>query len=490
ALRLQWWPCRRGRARPVRYPPSPQGGAPARSPRRPPAPRAASRVSPRMQGSDVEGWKKQVTAADRMSAAMRSNDFLVAWLVPAAVFMFLLVLYACAFMQAPLVCGAFSCVAFAATLVCALCHARRPAMLPLALSMLVATAMGTLFGLYCYDSYSIYPRFYSNARTYDNVVASEPAAAVADAGKIAFTTESYVSAKEAAGYVTESGTISTRWRILCRSSPRQRDREDHRVLGGGRRLLRRCGHLHVRLRGRQRCARGRRDLRRPGRIHDFQAQLLREGPGEGHGGVRAAGADRAHVCAMGGDQQLEHAVHLLQGPGDHIRGCQLRRLRLRLRGAGVCDGALLGPRPDQALVVSGWRCPAQAPVIFGGGPIILHNVTVHAVSEIRAPCLQVRNLLCSAALRGQAGWSDCCCCMTCCDLIVAMPSVITCMPVRLRDGLIFLLAHLPSSQVCALLLRLCPTRPGSWLHPKGEGVTIDIPCAFPHPVGVIGRGCE
>jgi len=160
-----------------------------------------------MQGSDVEGWKKQVTAADRMSAAMRSNDFLVAWLVPAAVFMFLLVLYACAFMQAPLVCGAFSCVAFAATLVCALCHARRPAMLPLALSMLVATAMGTLFGLYCYDSYSIYPRFYSNARTYDNVVASEPAAAVADAGKIAFTTESYVSAKEAAGYVTESGTI-------------------------------------------------------------------------------------------------------------------------------------------------------------------------------------------------------------------------------------------------------------------------------------------
>ncbi|CAK0827012.1 unnamed protein product, partial [Prorocentrum cordatum] len=353
-----------------KVPPFPPRGRPSALPS---PPSRAQGLSPRMQGSDVEGWKKQVTAADRMSAAMRSNDFLVAWLVPAAVFMFLLVLYACAFMQAPLVCGAFSCVAFAATLVCALCHARRPAMLPLALSMLVATAMGTLFGLYCYDSYSIYPRFYSNARTYDNVVASEPAAAVADAGKIAFTTESYVSAKEAAGYVTESGTISTRWRILCRSSPRQRDREDHRVLGGGRRLLRRCGHLHVRLRGRQRCARGRRDLRRPGRIHDFQAQLLREGPGEGHGGVRAAGADRAHVCAMGGDQQLEHAVHLLQGPGDHIRGCQLRRLRLRLRGAGVCDGALLGPRPDQALVVSGWRCPAQAPVIFGGGPIILHS---------------------------------------------------------------------------------------------------------------------
>jgi hypothetical protein len=160
-----------------------------------------------MQGSDAQAWKKQVTTSDRMRAALQSNDFLFAWLVPSAVYVFLLLLYSYAFMQSPLVCGFFSFVAFAATLVCALCYARRPAMLPLSLSLLVATTMGTLFGLYCYDSYSIYPGFYSNARTYDNVVASERASAVADAGKIEFTSESYVSAKEAAGYITESGTI-------------------------------------------------------------------------------------------------------------------------------------------------------------------------------------------------------------------------------------------------------------------------------------------
>jgi hypothetical protein len=160
-----------------------------------------------MQGPDVQAWKKQVTVADRMQAAFGSSAFLWAWLVPCAVYLSLVLLYACEFMQAPLVCGFFSFVAFVATLGCALCYAKGPAMLPLSLSMLVATVMGTLFGLYCYDSYSIYPMFYANARTYDNVVASEPAAAVADGGKLAFTSDSYVSAKEAAGYITESGTI-------------------------------------------------------------------------------------------------------------------------------------------------------------------------------------------------------------------------------------------------------------------------------------------
>merc|ERR1740121_2110209 len=142
-----------------------------------------------------------------MQAALGSSSFLWAWLVPCAVYLSLVLLYACEFMQAPLVCGFFSFVAFVATLGCALCYATGPAMLPLSLSMLVATVMGTLFGLYCYDSYSIYPMFYANARTYDNVVASEPAAAVADAGKVVFTSESYVSTKEAAGYITESGYI-------------------------------------------------------------------------------------------------------------------------------------------------------------------------------------------------------------------------------------------------------------------------------------------
>jgi len=155
----------------------------------------------------MQAWKKQVTNADRIRAALETSAFLRAWLVPCVVYLLLVLLYACVFMQAPLVCGFFSFVAFVATLGCALCYARGPAMLPLSLSLFVATVMGTLFGLYCYDSYSIYPMFYGNARTYDNVVASEPAAAVADAGKVVFTSESYVSTREAAGYVTESGNM-------------------------------------------------------------------------------------------------------------------------------------------------------------------------------------------------------------------------------------------------------------------------------------------
>lgn len=162
-----------------------------------------------MYGTDVQAWKRP-NLSDQIKAALRSKDFLQAWLVPFAVYFVLMFVYSFAFMQAASICMLVSGVAGVATLMCFASRNKPGAssgMSPLALSMLIATCVGTLLGLFCYDSFAIFPRFYSNARAYDNVVASEPAAAVADAGKVSFTTESYVSIAESVGYVTESGYI-------------------------------------------------------------------------------------------------------------------------------------------------------------------------------------------------------------------------------------------------------------------------------------------
>lgn len=85
--------------------------------------------------------------------------------------------------------------------------ARGGLILPVSLGCLLAVVVGTVLGMYNYDTFAIFPMFYDNARKYTNVVASEPAAAVADAGKLTFNTNTKVDLDKAVGYVAESGTI-------------------------------------------------------------------------------------------------------------------------------------------------------------------------------------------------------------------------------------------------------------------------------------------
>jgi len=72
-------------------------------------------------------------------------------------------------------------------------------------SCLVALALGSIFGLFCYDTYGYFSFIYRNARTYQNTVPSEPAASVADAGRMIFALEAFVDQSHASGYFANNG---------------------------------------------------------------------------------------------------------------------------------------------------------------------------------------------------------------------------------------------------------------------------------------------
>jgi hypothetical protein len=76
---------------------------------------------------------------------------------------------------------------------------------PLGTSCGAALILGGIFGLYCYDAYGFFAFIYNNARTYQNTVPSEPAASVADAGRMIFAEEAYVDQKAASGYAAPNG---------------------------------------------------------------------------------------------------------------------------------------------------------------------------------------------------------------------------------------------------------------------------------------------
>jgi hypothetical protein len=78
---------------------------------------------------------------------------------------------------------------------------------PLSTGCFIALLLGTILGLYNYDTAAIFPMFYHHSRKYTNVVSSEPSAAVADAGKIVFNRDTRVVVEKSAGYTREDGTI-------------------------------------------------------------------------------------------------------------------------------------------------------------------------------------------------------------------------------------------------------------------------------------------
>mmetsp|Transcript_32095 Transcript_32095/g.92236 ORF Transcript_32095/g.92236 Transcript_32095/m.92236 type:complete len:294 (+) Transcript_32095:102-983(+) len=136
---------------------------------------------------------------------LRSPAFLIAWIVPYAIFLLLLLLYAYGFMMVPSLCVILTVIFAGAGGFLFAVRSRGPAFLALGAGVLVSVTTGTLFGLYTYDKYAVFPKFYANSRLYTNVVPSQPAGAVADAGGIVFTSESFVDTAKSAGFLTESG---------------------------------------------------------------------------------------------------------------------------------------------------------------------------------------------------------------------------------------------------------------------------------------------
>lgn len=60
-------------------------------------------------------------------------------------------------------------------------------------------------GLFLYDNFSYYGFIYDKSRTYQDTVPSQPAASVADAGRLVFAPEAYIDQSEAVGYAASDG---------------------------------------------------------------------------------------------------------------------------------------------------------------------------------------------------------------------------------------------------------------------------------------------
>lgn len=136
---------------------------------------------------------------------LRNEQFLTVWLVPFFVFVATLLLWTYGFMNNYYLCGAWTVLGLVASGIMILNSGAGPCYAPVGVACLPALVIGSVLGLFLYDTYAIFPNFYAHTRKYTNVVPSEPSAAVADAGKIVFTSESFLDTAHAVSFVGETG---------------------------------------------------------------------------------------------------------------------------------------------------------------------------------------------------------------------------------------------------------------------------------------------
>lgn len=141
-----------------------------------------------------------------MKVVLEAPDFLITWLVSFSSFFALVLFYTYSFMTVPSVCIIITALGVFSSFFSFLFRARYRLCFPLAIALLPAVIIGSFLGLYVYDRYTIFPMFYTNSRLYTNVLPSQPSAAVSDAGKIVFSSESYVYSNQSVGFISETGS--------------------------------------------------------------------------------------------------------------------------------------------------------------------------------------------------------------------------------------------------------------------------------------------
>lgn len=138
------------------------------------------------------------------------QDMLLSWLIPFCVFVVVMVLYTYCFMQVPGLCIAATVVFGLASIISGLLaiRSRKVALpVPMAISLLSATVVGTLLGLAFYDRYAMMTMFYVNSPLYPNVMPYQDSAGVADAGRIVFTSDTRLLKNYSVSFVTEQGYV-------------------------------------------------------------------------------------------------------------------------------------------------------------------------------------------------------------------------------------------------------------------------------------------
>jgi hypothetical protein len=130
-----------------------------------------------------------------------------------AVFTFIMCLFTYGFMKFPMMCIAtdlFILVVAGTMLIWEYTAAKgitTVTLIPISVGVIISVFLATFLGLYCHDTYEVFPQYYDNSRKYSNVVASEPSAAISDAGKILFNPQTRVDTSKSAGLISEFGEV-------------------------------------------------------------------------------------------------------------------------------------------------------------------------------------------------------------------------------------------------------------------------------------------
>jgi len=137
----------------------------------------------------------------------KKPDFLVTWIIPWVVFTTTTLLYTYGFMAMPSICVLASAAFLLVGATLLTLRGRGHVWLPLGVTTVFAVLLGTVTGLFVYETSACFSMFYANSRLYTNVVPSQPSSGVADAAGLTFTGGTFVDTEHASGYVSEAGYV-------------------------------------------------------------------------------------------------------------------------------------------------------------------------------------------------------------------------------------------------------------------------------------------
>jgi len=147
-----------------------------------------------------------------MRNAMGQPEFLATWLIPFCAFLSTTLLYTYGFLDKPFVCVLVTVIGVVVSV--NMFFAPRANLggslvfnPNVGLICIMSFVLGSVVGLFLYDSYQIFPQFYNRAGQYTNVVPSQSSASVADAGKLVFSNEAYVDTTQSIGFIRETGDV-------------------------------------------------------------------------------------------------------------------------------------------------------------------------------------------------------------------------------------------------------------------------------------------
>lgn len=151
--------------------------------------------------------KRQQTYWQQATKTLSNREFLIIWLVPFIFGFFCpFLFFTYLFNQTAVFCVSWSIVVFVIGCVLIIARAQVHWFFPVGLTILPAVLLATFLGLYNWNTWAIYPLLYSRSREYTDVVASQSAAAVEDAGYIVFAQGTYVDIAKSVSYISEQGT--------------------------------------------------------------------------------------------------------------------------------------------------------------------------------------------------------------------------------------------------------------------------------------------